>query len=175
MRRLLRALRRVKSGESGSSVVEFALMATWFFILVFSVIDFGFLFYAKVTLQNAVRQAGRYAITGNCSGGTGCLVNGGTGNRYSTIITTVQNYAFAVPPTSITIACISGSCPSYSGCGNNCTGNAGGPGDTVQVAASYTFTPVIIGKFLRLGLGTSNYPFTVSATFKNEPFPPPAN
>jgi len=168
-------LLRKKGNDSGTALVEFALVGTVFFLLIFAVIDFGFLFYAKVTLQNAVRQAGRYAITGNCITTGGCF-GSGSGNRYNTIVTTVQNFAFAVPPTSITVSCIQGSCPSYSNCtGNNCTGNAGGPGDTVQVAASYTFTPVIIGKFLRLGLGTSNYPFTVSATFKNEPFPPPAN
>ena len=158
-----------RADEAGSTVVEFALVGTIFFLLIFAIIDFGFLFYARVTLQNAVRQAARYAITGNCNNPGNCFVNGGTGNRYSTIVQTVQNFAFAVPPTSITITCISGSCPNYSGGGTG--GNAGGPQDTIQVTAQYTFQPVIIGKFFSGG----NYPITVSATFKNEPFPPPAN
>ena len=172
MRRYWRALRGANSNESGTTLVELAIVGTFFFVLVFSIIDFGFLFYAKVTLQNAVRQAARYAITGNCTDGTGCFGNG-TGNRYNTIVTTVRNFGFAVPPTNITVTCLQGSCPSYSNCGNQDAGNAGGPGDTVQVSASYTFRPVIIGPFLRLGFGSSSYPFTVSATFKNETFPPP--
>jgi len=160
---------RKNPNDSGSTMVEFALVGTLFFLLIFAVIDFGFLFYAEVTLQNAVRQAARYAITGNCTNTGNCFVNGGTGNRYSTIVQIVDDYAFAVPPTSVTITCILGSCPGYSGGGTG--GNAGGPQDTIQVTAHYTFHPVVIGKFFSAG----NYPITASATFKNESFPPPVN
>ena len=161
---------RKRADDAGSTIVEFALVGMVFFLLIFAVIDFGFLFYAKVTLQNAVRQAARYAITGNCSNPGNCFVSGGTGNRYSTIVQTVQNFSFAVPPSSITVTCISGSCPSYSSGGTG--GNAGGPQDTIEITAMYTYRPwFIIGNFFSGG----TYPITVSATFKNEPFPPPAN
>jgi Flp pilus assembly protein TadG len=36
-----------------------------FLLVFFAVFDFARLFYAEMTLQNAVRQAGRYAVTGN--------------------------------------------------------------------------------------------------------------
>jgi Flp pilus assembly protein TadG len=157
--------------ESGSTMVETALCATLFLLFLFGVINFGYLFYSRVTLQNAVRQAARYAITGNCSSGT-CLDSGkGTGDRLNTIIQTVKNYSFNLSPT-VTVTCIQGSCPGYSGDGTN---NAGGPGDVVQVSATYTFSPVVIMNFIPKLSSVFPYTYTVSASFRNELFPPPSN
>jgi len=147
-------------------MVETALSATLFLFFIFGVINFGYLFYSKVTLQNAVRQAARYAVTGNCSSGS-CLDGGqGSGDRLNTIIQVVKNYSFNLNPT-VTVGC-TGTCPGYSGSG---TGNAGGPGDLVKVSATYTFSPVFITSFFPSG----GYTYTVSSTFKNELFPPPSN
>jgi len=44
--------------------VEFALVAPMVFLLLFAVFDFARLFYVEMTLQNAVRVAGRYGVTG---------------------------------------------------------------------------------------------------------------
>ena len=87
--------KRDRTGDSGQTLVEFAISATVFFLLIFATLDFGFLFFAKVTLQNAVRQAGRYAITGNCGSGT-CFGTGG--NRLPIIIQTVTDYSFFLNP-----------------------------------------------------------------------------
>jgi hypothetical protein len=159
---------KVTKDESGQSLLEFAFSATVFLIFFFAVAEFGFLFFTKLTLQNAVRQAGRYAITGNCgtngSNGSNCFGNGAT-NRLSQILQTVSYYSFGLHPT-VTVSCIQGSCPGYAGLGGN---NAGGPGDTVQIAAKYTWTPFLLPTFL------SPYTFTVQSTFRNETFAPPAS
>ena len=55
-----------KVNDSGQTLVEFALALMILLVLVFGTMDFANLFYHKLTLQNAVRQAGRYAITGQC-------------------------------------------------------------------------------------------------------------
>jgi hypothetical protein len=157
-----KTLRRNNAEESGQSVLEFAITATVFFLLFFAVIDFGFLFFAKVTLQNAVRQAGRYAITGNCSSGSCFATNG---NRLPTILQTVSQFSFFLNPT-VTVAC-TGSCPTYGG-------NAGGPGDTVQITASYVWYPFVITRFVPTMFPSGSYTVNVSATFKNEPFAPPS-
>ena len=52
--------------DSGQTLVEFALALMILLVLVFGTMDFANLYYHKLTLQNAVRQAGRYAITGQC-------------------------------------------------------------------------------------------------------------
>ncbi len=62
-----------KTNEYGGAMVETALCLSVFFLLVMGTMDFGHMFSTKVTIQNAVRQAGRYAITGQCIQGTnGC-------------------------------------------------------------------------------------------------------
>ena len=153
-------------GESGGAAVEMALVAGIFVIFMYGVINFGYLYYSRVTLQNAVRQGARYAITGNCTSGN-CF-NGQSGDRLQSIVQVVQNYSFNLNPT-ITVSCVTGACPSYAG-GTGTTENAGGPGDTVQVSAQYTFSPV----FLRNVLPSGGYTYTVSAVFKNELFAPPS-
>jgi TadE-like protein len=163
-----RTLKAGKAEDSGQTVVEFALATTIFLVLIFATFNFAFLFYSKVTLQNAVRQAGRFAITGNCGtdGGPGsnCFVYG-PGDRLHVILQTVTKYSFGLNPT-VTVQCMQGACPGYAGGGSN---NAGGPGDTVKIWAQYTWHPIPIGKFFP----SSGYLVIVSSTYKNESFAPP--
>ncbi len=161
---------RARSADSGQTLVEFAIGVTVFLLLIFATIDFGYFYFVKVTLQNAVRQAGRYAITGNCSAGSNCFGTGST-NRYNSIVQVALNYSFGFITTSdITITCLpppiglTGGCPAYGG-------GAGGPGDTVAITATYTWNPLtaLVAKYFTNG----KYTFSVSSTFKNESFPPP--
>jgi len=158
----LKALLARGKGESGGTLLEFALSASLFVLLLFAILDFGYLFYAKLTLQNAVRTAGRYAITGNCDSGN-CFDNGNNSNRLQTILDTVQTDSFGLNPT-VSVHCV-GSCLGSYGSGTN---NAGGPGDTVQIIATYVFHPIITGKFFTGGI----YTITVSSSYKNELFSP---
>ncbi len=45
--------------------MEFALVATLMFTVMFGCFEFACLMYSQLTLQNAVREAGRYAMTGD--------------------------------------------------------------------------------------------------------------
>src|SRR5580698_3843174 len=63
--------------RNGQSMVEFALVAPLFFLLVFGITDFSRLFFTQETLQYAVREAGRYAVTGQHATGS----NGNTMSR----------------------------------------------------------------------------------------------
>ena len=62
-----------RSNDSGQALVEVAISLSIFLLLAMGTIDFAFMFNNKLTLQNAVRQAGRYAITGNCIQGANWL------------------------------------------------------------------------------------------------------
>lgn len=159
---------KLRKRDSGATVVEFAICILIFIVLILSAFDFAYLFYAKVTIQNAVRQAGRFAITGNCGPGvTNCFAND-PNNRINTILNIVTTYSFGLNPT-ISVTC-PGGCPSYSaGTGSTASDNAGGPSNTVNIAATYTWHPFILTPFF----GTS-YTFTEYDTFRNEPFAPPA-
>jgi len=156
--------------NSGQTITECAIAATMLILFIFGSLDFGFLLFARATLQNAVRTAARYAVTGNCgtNGGAGanCFVNG-PNSRLNVILQTVTSYSFSIRPVTVSVQCVQGYCPAYAGQGSN---NAGGPGDTVKISATYTYHPVVLGQFFTGGA----YTFTVSSSFKNEAFPPPS-
>lgn len=169
---LRRFFGRHKDGESGQSMLEFAISAVVFLALFFAAIDFGFFFFAKVTLQNAVRQAGRYAITGNCGSAGNCFNSGGkqNGNRLPIILQTVQRFSYFLNPT-VTVSCV-GSCPDWAKSGGD---SAGGPQDVVQITATYDWYPFMITKFYPKSLPGGHVNLNISSFFKNEPFAPPAS
>ena len=137
--------------DSGQTLVEFAMAAMVFLLLVFSVIDFSYFFFVKLTLQNAVRQGGRYAITGQALTGK---------NRYASILQTVEDRSLGLATSSNTSIC-----SAVGGCSSG-----GGPGDTITVKVTYQYkfiTPLVAAFFTK-----GAYTFSVSASFTNEPFPP---
>lgn len=159
---ILSRLKRIKA-KAGQSMVEFAMVVPLFFLLVFGIFDFGHLFYVQMTLQNALRQAGRYAVTGNH------ITNAGTTtplSRIDSIKQIAQNAAVGLNVGNIMISTIDANgMPVNSG-----SLAAGGPGSTVIISLTENlqlFTPLIGQFFGPNGI----YTFTVSTTFRNEPFP----
>jgi len=51
------------SDERGTSVVETAIILPLLLTLVFGIIQYGFMIYAKIAVQNAAELAARYCIT----------------------------------------------------------------------------------------------------------------
>src|ERR1700688_1431332 len=49
----------------GQTAVEFAMVASVFFVLLFGVMDYGWMFFAQLNVQQAVDDGGRFASTGN--------------------------------------------------------------------------------------------------------------
>ena len=56
------ALRR---NSSGQSLVEFAIVLPLVMMVFFGIFEFGRFYFTKLTLQHAVREATRFAVTGN--------------------------------------------------------------------------------------------------------------
>jgi Flp pilus assembly protein TadG len=142
--------------RSGQSMVEFALVAPLFFLLVFGITDFGRLFFTQETLQFALREAGRYAVTGQHLPDA---KNGGNLSRVDSIKSVAQQKAIGLltDPNSIVVS------------SGGVTGFAGHPGDTVVVSLTTNLkliTPMI-GRFFG---PSQTYTFTVQTTFRNEPF-----
>ncbi len=137
-------------GRRGQSMVEFAVVAPLFFLLVFGITDFGLLFFKQETLQYAIREAGRYAVTGRS--------NGGGESREDSIRDVVIQKAAGIPIVRSDIIIVSGGVTNY----------AGGPRQmmTVSLQATHTFITPMVGKFFPDG----KYTFTVQTTFMNEPF-----
>ncbi len=51
-----------RKNERGTSMAEFAVVATFFFMLIFGIIEFGRLLYTHNALTDAARRGVRYAI-----------------------------------------------------------------------------------------------------------------
>ena len=151
----------------GQSTVEFAMVSLLFFFMLFAVIDYGWLMFAQMNVQQAIDDGGRYASTGQESGGSG--------TRISSIISNIQSEVSvpgvdvsklsicSVPPGGTTAACYDSTNPSGT------AGAAGGPQFTVTLKLVTTLpllTP-LVGRFFPAG-----YTFTSSTTFQNEPFDP---
>jgi len=152
-----------KANDSGQALVDVALSLSVFLLLVLGTIDFGYLCYTKVTLQNAVRQAGRYAITGQCiTGSSGSCSE----SRYNSIVQTLQTGSTGLLNSSntgdISITCTNA--------GGGCPSGAGGPGDLVVITVTYPYH-FLTGPAAAF-FPNKSYTITVSASFANEMFPP---
>jgi Flp pilus assembly protein TadG len=152
-----RARRRLK-GTRAEGLVEFAIVVPLFFLLMFGIIDLGHLYFVKVTLENAMRQAGRYAVTGASMPGM---------SRLASIVTVAKNSAPGLDISNIVISSPLGG----SSVSSNGTASAAGlPGEnvTISLTAHLTLFTNLIGHYY----GTNDVDtFTVSTTFRNEQFP----
>ncbi len=152
--------------DSGQAILEVALSLMILLVLSMSAMDFGYLFWTKLTLQNAVLQAGRYAITGECvTGSDGACSE----NRYNSIVQTLETNSLGLLNTSnisdVVISCTNdgGGCPNY----------AGGPGDQINFSVSYAYP--FISPVLPAFFPNHSYTIQIKAAFTNEPFPPTAS
>jgi Flp pilus assembly protein TadG len=76
--------RRQRRGQGGNAILESALALGPLFMILFALIDYSVALLAKNTLQSAVREGVRYAITGQTMTGMG---------QDASIKTAVQNNA----------------------------------------------------------------------------------
>ena len=56
---------RLRRNTSGQSLIEFAIVLPLLLLVFFGIFEFGRFYYTKLTVQHAVREATRFAITGN--------------------------------------------------------------------------------------------------------------
>jgi Flp pilus assembly protein TadG len=145
---------RARSAGRGQSLLEMALVLPMFLMLLCAIVDFSHVFYVEMTVQDALREAGRFAITGNTLSGQ---------SRLASILATAQQAAG-----SLNINTNSINITSNGTGGTGAAANAGGPGDIITISMSSgvpMLTPLIAPLF-----PNGAYNFTVSVTFKNEPF-----
>jgi Flp pilus assembly protein TadG len=145
--------------RAGNAMVEFALVLPLFLLLTFGVLDFGRLFWTQETLSYALREAGRYAVTGQHMTST----NGTTETRVQSIINIAKQYSAGIDVSQITVNTLN---PSTGGVTTN---YAGGKNETVVISLTTglkLLTPV--GMYFP----NNTYTFTTSVAFRNEPFNP---
>lgn len=140
--------------QRGQVVVEFTFAVLLFFMVFFAIVEFSHLFYTELTLQHALREAGRYMVTGRAD-----VPNESTSdpndtlNRQQSIEAILKKQLIGTGAGLQSIAMTCG--------GVACSG--GNAGQTVKLTVTFT-KPWFTGLF-----GSSPITFTLSTTWKNEP------
>ena len=123
------ALRSKK--QEGASLVEFALLAPFFVVLLFGLVEFGLSIYDKELLTNANREGARYGVVYT------------TPLKTATEITTkVQDYLTKSGFTDTATI--------------NVTGAAGDSGSSLTVSVTYPYTFQVLPHFVSTLTGTLN-------------------
>jgi len=71
---MVKQMGRTTETQSGQALVEFALVLPVFLLLIFGVVEFGFLYNAAVTVNFVSRVAALLAAEGGRTEGTDCMV-----------------------------------------------------------------------------------------------------
>jgi Flp pilus assembly protein TadG len=125
-------INELRRTEGGTALLEFALTALIFTVLIFGIVDVGRAAFAYTWVSNAARQATRFAMVRgtNCSG-----LSGGCPAQPTDLTTYVDSLATGIDTSQLTVTstCVKHSLP--------CA-----PLDSVNVHVQYTFkfvTPLV--------------------------------
>jgi len=150
--------------ERGQALVEFALVAMVFFLLVFGIIDFARFFHSWVTVQHAAREGARYGVTGRSD----CDI--ASDDRLACIeyVAKESTNGLAGAPDNVTVSVRSWDYPGYA---DPPTGDSAGEQcDAFEVGVEYDFkfaAPIIANV-----LGAIEIPIQGRERMVNEPFGP---
>jgi Flp pilus assembly protein TadG len=150
-------LRAFRGSRSGQSLIEFAVVAPIFFLLIFAVLDLGRVYFVQMTVQHSLREAGRFAVTGNH------LPNPSDPTKTLTRIDSIRE---VIRRSSVGVVTdVQAVQISSQGVSNN----AGEPGQPVTLSLSADVK--LVTPFLSQFFANGSYRVTASTTFQNEPFP----
>lgn len=153
--------------EKGVATVEFALVAMLFFTVFFAIIDFAYLFWGNLSMQHAVREGARYAVTGQTD-----LDTVGTPERCDAAIVAIKNQSMGfydrVNPTFSfrTINADGVFSASVSTCA--AASQVFAPNQIIVISVASTLP--LLTPLLRPFFTDGSYAFTVSATMRTEAF-----
>lgn len=129
----------------GQAMVEFALVAPLFFVLLFGIIEAGRFIFFYETLAHATREGARYAIvnganTLGCPSGPAAPGTSACDTSGANVVTKVRQSAYGVPGASVTVQ----RCWWYAACDFVTHGDGDDArGANVTVTASYTYTSLV--------------------------------
>jgi Flp pilus assembly protein TadG len=150
--------------QRGLTTVEFAIVAPVLLMLLCVAMDLGISMWVNLTMQYAVREGARYAVTGEDN----LDANSGDQQRYLAIVQQIRTSSMGVydmvgPSYTITI---NGHPQSYSTQTSYSPNMFGGPGDIIvlQLNCSWPLLTPLLRPFFAGGA----YAFSVAATMRNE-------
>lgn len=147
-----------KIRQCGSTVVEFAIIAPAFLLLMIGIIELSMAYFANLTMQHAVREAARYSVTGN----NDLDPNASNQQRYQAVIQKMKDSSMGMFDKTKPVISVSVNGQASGG------GSFGNAGDIVVITVncSWAFaTPLMAALFK-----DNQAHFAVAATMRNESF-----
>jgi Flp pilus assembly protein TadG len=174
-----RPIQRLRRDESGATVVEFAMVATPFFMLIFGIFGICIYQFTQFSLQNAVDQAARSIRTGAfaTAGAQGGVMTSaefkqavcGLSPAYIDCANKLKVFVIAPGSTFSTASANRPSCNSADPAANP-TPITGGRSTIILVVACYTFDLAATLPYLQLGNAQGQAAIIQASTvFKTEP------
>ncbi|MCX7294193.1 MULTISPECIES: TadE family protein [unclassified Janthinobacterium] len=143
--------------QAGASLVEFAIIAPAFLLLMIGVIELSMAYFANLTMQHAVREGARYAVTGNKD------LDPASSNqqRYQAVIQKMKASSMGIYDKVNPIITVNGT-------SGTSAGMFGNSGDIVviSVECNWKFATPLMAAFFKDGKSR----FVVAATMRNESF-----
>ena len=167
-------LRNFWGDNKGVAAIEFALIATPFFLLLFGIVETGIFYASNIVLEGGAAEASRIIRTGQITGNSGQAQAAFAANLCTQIsglipCNSVQYEVITMPNDKFTDA--QNYQPQYDANGNFVPRpfNAGGACDVVLIRAVYTYNFMIpmIGNLMNGGVGKN---LMSTAVIKNEPY-----
>lgn len=148
--------------QSGATVVEMAIIAPVFLLILLSLIELSMMFFATLTMQYAVREGARYAITGQSN------LDPATSNqqRYNAIIAGIRDSSLGMYDKLAPVISVNGK--SYASTAYS-SGMFGAAGSIIVLQLDCDW--VVTTPFLSSMFTNGKYHFAVAATMRNEYFP----
>lgn len=148
--------------QSGATLVEMAIIAPVFLLVLVALIELSIMFFATLTMQYAVREGARFAITGQ-STSEGYASNQ---QRYATVIAKMRDNSLGMYDRLNTRISVNGTSYQQKAYNNGMFGAAGSI-NVIQLDCEWPVITPLISRFYTNG----KYSFTVAATMRNEIFP----
>ncbi len=148
--------------QSGATIVEMAIVAPVFLLILFALVEVSMMFFATLTMQYAVREGARYAITGQSN----LDPNTASQQRYAAVIENIRANSLGMYERVAPVISVNGT--SYSSTAYT-SGMFGAAGSIIvlQLDCDWTVTTPLLSRFFTNG----KYHFAVAATMRNEYFP----
>lgn len=158
----------MRSETRGQALVELALVVVIVSLLGFAVIDLGWIFYVNLTMQHAVREGARFAITGSSDGHP---------SRRAALVAKIREQSMGLydrnlhNPKDPKVSVLPRDVMAFANYTGAPVGDEGDPGGANRlIVVSLTYTCPLLTPVLRPVFGPS-YTFTARSTMRNEDFP----
>lgn len=156
---LSKILKKKTGSEWGASIVEFALIVPLLLLLLMAIVELGAMFWVNMTMQHAVREGARYAITGRVD----LDPNPNPEDRLRPAAVAEKIKLSSLGFYDSVVSDLSVTDPD-----GNVLSGFGGPGETVVIRLQCSWS--LLTPLVRPFFDDGTYNFTVSSTMRNEQF-----